>query len=381
MSRLTTLSTLFIVCLSISINTQAFAQPVNDDPCGAIELSPINGPICTPTVPMSWTDASATANVSSPSCGSYSTGDVWFKFTLSEASDIFISTAAGNGADGITDGAMALYFADACDGTLSLLKCDDDGGVGSMPQIELPAQAAGLYLIRFWDFNDKTTANFGGICVATLTFISNTPNDDPCNALELIPVNDLACTPNNPQSWIGATGTAIPSPNCGSYLTGDVWFKFSLADTSDVVISTLAGQGPDAITDGAMALYRADSCNGTWTLMLCNSNNTPDLMPKIQASVLLPNTYYIRFWDAQDKTTGNIGGICVAIQKSIVVPTLNDEPCGAIALTVELSDECTPQNPLTWSFASASPNLPNPSCGSYSNGDIWFKFTLDQVSE
>jgi hypothetical protein len=381
MSRLTTLSTLLIVCLNIGINTQTFAQPVNDDPCGAIELSPINGPVCTPAVPMSWVDATASANVPPPGCGLYSTGDVWFKFNLTDASDIFISTTAGNGGGGITDGVMALYFADTCDGTLTLLKCDDDGGVGSMPQINLPAQAAGLYLIRFWDYHKKTTANFGGICLATQTVVSNAPNDDPCNALELIPINDFECTPNNPQNWIGATSTAITPPNCGSYLTGDVWFKFSLTDTSDVVISTLAGQGLDAITDGAMALYHADSCNGTWTLMLCNSNNTPDLMPKIQASALLPNTYYIRFWDSQDKTTGNFGGICVATQKSIVVPTLNDEPCGAIALTVELSDECTPQNPLTWSMASASPNLPNPSCGSYTTGDIWFKFTLDQVSE
>jgi hypothetical protein len=380
MSRFAKIYTLLIVCLNFGIQTTTFAQPVNDDPCGAIELSPANGTNCTPTDPYSWTNATATPNVPPPFCGSYSTGDVWFRFSLTEASDIFITTAPGMGVDGITDGAMAIYSADACDGSLFLIKCDDDGGTGSMPEIQLPAQPAGLYFVRFWDYSDRTTANFGGICLATQPFISNTANDDPCDAIELIPVNDPECTPNNPQSWIGATGTALAAPNCGSYLTGDVWYKFTLADTSDIVISTLAGQGPDAITDGAMALYSADACDGSLTMLVCNNNNTPDLMPRIQASTLLPGTYYIRFWDAQDKTTANFGGICVATQKSVIVPTLNDEPCDAIELSVELSGQCLPQNPLAWSLATATPNLPNPSCGSYSTGDIWFKFSLTEVS-
>lgn len=380
MSRFTTIYTLLIVCLNLGIQTTTFAQPVNDDPCGAIELSPANGNNCTPTDPYSWTNATATPNVPPPFCGSYSTGDVWFRFSLTEASDIFITTAPGMGVDGITDGAMAIYSADACDGSLFLIKCDDDSGSGSMPEIQLPAQPAGLYFVRFWDYSDRTTANFGGICLATQPFISNAANDDPCDAIELIPVNDPECTPSNPQSWTGATGTALVAPTCGSYLTGDVWYKFTLADTSDIVISTLAGQGPGAITDGAMALYSADACDGTLTMLVCNNNNTPDLMPRIQASTLLPDTYYIRFWDAQDKTTANFGGICVAAQQSTVVPTLNDEPCDAIELTVEIGGQCAPQNPLTWTLASASPNLPNPSCGSYSTGDIWFKFTLTEVS-
>ena len=382
MNRNHPLSALILFYLIFGFGTVLFAQPVNDDPCGAIEIPWINGPVCTPNIPLSWSGATATPNIAPPGCASYTTGDVWFKFSLTEASDIFITSSVGIGAGAIDDGGMALYLADSCDGTLTKLICDDDSGAGSMPQIQLYAQAPGLYLIRFWDYDDKTTANLGGICVATQTFVSNVVNDEPCDALELATVNDLSCTPSNPQSWVGASASPnFANPGCGSYTTGDVWYKFSLADTMDVVISTLAGIGPDAITDGAMALYGTDSCTGNFFLLACNSNNSPDPMPQILWPALLPSTYYIRFWDALDKTSGNIGGICVATQKAIIVPTLNDEPCDALELTVVEDTLCNPQNPLVWTNATATSGLPNPICGSYSTGDIWFKFNLSAASD
>lgn len=371
----------FLILFLASVFCQNLtAQPVNDNPCGAVELVAVDGQNCTPQSPYSWIGATASPNIPAPGCASYTTGDVWFKFTLAVKSDVFLTTAAGGGAGAITDGGMAVYSATACDGTFTKLKCDDDTGPGSMPQILITLNP-GTYFVRFWDYGDKTTANFGGICLATKAILVVAPNDDPCQAIALPIVAADSCAPANPFSWEGATASSVTPPFCGSYSTGDTWFKFSLSDTSNVDISTLAGLGNDAITDAAMALYSANACDGALTEMICNNNYGTNPMPRIKRNAMLPGTYYIRFWDVLDKTTGNIGGICVAATTPDFPPALNDEPCGAIEISVAAADICIPQNPYSWGYATASANFTTPTCGSYTTGDIWFKFSLTEASD
>lgn len=52
----------------------------------------------------------------------------------------------------------------------------------------------------------------------------------------------------------------------------------------------------------------------------------------------------------------------------------NDDPCGAIPLTVQTGSICTPSNPYSWTGATNSTVVPAASCASYSTGDIWFSF-------
>lgn len=137
-----------LFCLSDAV--LLFAQPVNDDPCGAIVLVVENNATCIPANPLPWTDATATPNFNNPVCASYATGDVWYTFTLTGPSDLFITTAAGNGANLIDDGGMEIYFnTGGCNGTFNRVACDDDNGPGSMPQIVIQSIAAGTYYIRF----------------------------------------------------------------------------------------------------------------------------------------------------------------------------------------------------------------------------------------
>src|SRR5688572_28567355 len=90
------LLTLFIALFG---SLQGFAQPANDDPCNAIELTPST--TCTYT---QYTNAAATATagVPAPGCANYLGGDVWFRVTVPAGGALIFNTRTGV----ITDGGM-----------------------------------------------------------------------------------------------------------------------------------------------------------------------------------------------------------------------------------------------------------------------------------
>ncbi|MDQ3016457.1 MAG: hypothetical protein M3R25_07045, partial [Bacteroidota bacterium] len=374
---------LFLLFILLFATILVFAQPVNDDPCGAIEIVAETGSVCTPTQQLSWTDATATPGFPIPGCGGYSTGDVWYRFTLNSPAHVFITTLAGLGMNGISDSGMALYYSEGtCSDPMYKVLCDDDSGAGYMSQISLQGLPAGEYYVRFWDYNDRTNGSINGICLATIPLISGTDNDEPCTAMSLEVLNGETCTPSIPISWSNATSSfRYESPFCGSYNTGDIWFSFVLTDTSNVYISTTEGVGDHAITDGAMMLYTSDDCNGPLTEVNCQDDQGADLMPKLFEPQLLPGKYFIRFYDTHDSISGNIGGICVTAQPSVFIPIVNDNPCGAIELIVVNDTTCLPDYPYSWTYATATPAIDQPRCGSYERGDVWFKFTLSETSD
>ena len=125
------------------------AQPIHDEPCGALPL-PVNDDCMFTTVDN--TGATLTTSVSVPGCGSLSNADVWYTITVPAAGRLRISSSSGT----ITDAAMALYSAPSCDGPFTLLECNDDG-LGSMPLLYftdlLPNST--LYL-RVWSYGGST---------------------------------------------------------------------------------------------------------------------------------------------------------------------------------------------------------------------------------
>lgn len=68
--------------------------------------------------------------------------------------------------------------------------------------------------------------------------------------------------------------------------------------------------------------------------------------------------------------------ILFAVVQSLIslAQPANDDPCGAISLTVQTGTLCTPSNPYSWTGATATAGIPDPGCGSYLTGDIWFSF-------
>lgn len=149
---------LFIIVFTLYTH-KAFAQPANNNPCSATALT-----VNSACVNTSGTNVAATASagVPAPGCANYSGGDVWFSIVVPASGDI---TITGDNNGGFTDGGAAVYSG-AC-GSLGLIagSCNDDGGPGLHPEINLTGQTPGATLyIRYWEYGNNATGTFN-ICV------------------------------------------------------------------------------------------------------------------------------------------------------------------------------------------------------------------------
>lgn len=263
--------------------------PANDDPCGAVALT-VNQ-ICSNTAA---TNISATATgggIPAPGCAGYSSGDVWFTFVAPANGIANIETTAGS----LTDSGIALYSATACNGTFTLIECDDNDGPSTMSLINRTGLTPGqTYYVRVWG-NGGAQGTFN-ICVTTAP-----ANDEPCGATSLS--LGSSCTFTTYNSTNATTSAGISPPGCSTYSGGDVWFSFVAPASGAVTIRT----GAQSITNLAMALYSASSCSGTLTIMECDDNDGPGNMPFLTFSsvdLVVGETYYLRVWQSGSSSGG-----------------------------------------------------------------------------
>ena len=300
---------------SLNSNTTTFttsvAPPVNDD-CGtATSLIVGNGFPCSPSNPFSWANATASSGVAAPTCGSYSTGDIWYTFTLNSDATVIINTAAGTGANAITDGAMTLYSG-AC-GSLVDVECDDDDGAGSMPQIKR-FLTAGTYYVRFWDYDDKTTADFGGICVNAITPLTN----DNCSGVNGTPVvltpqsYATSCASPVSATTVGATQSNTDCTPSGTFSADDVWFQFTTG--AGITSQTIRFQNvvtAFGTTATSMALSTYTTCGGTSSNCTTAVSLTSGAGQTTLTGLTANTTYYLRVWTNTDTDNGVTFDICV----------------------------------------------------------------------
>lgn len=120
--------------------------PANDEPCAATALALGNS--CAATT---YTNAGGTntASIPDPGCGGYSGSarDVWFSFTAPATRTVHFEMTLGS----LSNAAMALYAATACNGTFSLVECDDNDGIGNAPFLYFYDLVPGdTYYLRVW---------------------------------------------------------------------------------------------------------------------------------------------------------------------------------------------------------------------------------------
>ncbi|MBN2745896.1 MAG: choice-of-anchor J domain-containing protein, partial [Bacteroidales bacterium] len=124
------------------------------------------------------------------------------------------------------------------------------------------------------------------------------------------------------------------------------------------------------------ALYVEIEVNSTWTTIqtITGQQQTQQTDPWLQASINLQayagNNVRIRFRTISNGDYRNDIAIDdITIQQ--VTPPINDNPCGALSLTVGTS--C---NLSTFTNVNSTPTttVPNPPCGGYNGQDVWFKF-------
>jgi hypothetical protein len=145
-------------------------------------------------------------------------------------------------------------------------------------------------------------------------------NNTPCTNTLLSLQNNCGGTFH---TNVGATNSGItPLPACGGYNTTggntnnhsrDVWFRFVAGPTGTVHIQSFSG----TLTNGAMAVYSAASCNGPFSLIACDDNSGMNLMPHLTLNGLTPGTsYYLRYWGNGNST----GTFSLCVQGVVTLP-------------------------------------------------------------
>jgi hypothetical protein len=146
-----------------------FAQaPINDVPCGAINIPVVSAANCVPTTIYQWTNATfGTGQTSNPSCGGFNgtNKDVWYKFTAINNNCAILFDKAYIISH---DLAAAVYDAETCSFFYSNQWCSDDDGPANYPQFVFDDLIAGAtYYLRIWQYNAAIDSGSAKICIVS----------------------------------------------------------------------------------------------------------------------------------------------------------------------------------------------------------------------
>ena len=137
--------------------TTSSGDLTNDDCINAIPLT-VGGPNdCMPTT--AFNNCASDSGIDH-GCAAYNGGDVWFSFVAPASGEVWVETQA---AGGFTDGGLAVYSGNC--GALTLIDCDDDGGLGLFSLVIATGLTAGeTYYAAVWEYGNNAFGDFN-ICV------------------------------------------------------------------------------------------------------------------------------------------------------------------------------------------------------------------------
>lgn len=323
--------------------------PENDSCIYAIPLSV--GTTCISTTYNNMGCSSESSSLApNPSCGAYEGGDVWFTLQVPTSGHLII----GNQNVSNISTHMAIYTG-SC-GAFTQIAC-----IGSNTDYNLHNHNMGgitLY-IRVWDYADA----YGGGSFNLCAWEPNTPENDTC--AYAIPLTVSSSCNFTTYSNIGCTAEAssvAPNPTCGFYQGGDVWFTLVMPASGHLIIERANYTGMNA----QFAVYTG-TC-GAMTQLKCAQLKS---FINFHDHALGGQTLYIRVWDYNAATEGGSFGIC-AWEPNIPE---NDFCANAIPINVDLSCNMVSYNNIGCT-SEATSIAPNPTCGFYNGGDIWFTFIM-----
>lgn len=207
--------------------------------------------------------------------------------------------------------------------------------------------------------------------------VAQPANDEPCGAIT-IPVEATGCDVLSVYSYTGATfSSALGNTYCNGSANRDVFYKVTVPSSGSITVavsnSTVANMAVEMLTStSCSALSLFNTTNNGFPCLYGNSND------KITYVNLTPgSTVYLRVYVLYDINIAN-GNIKICVSNPAA---LADEPCSAGLFEVDppdpLSQNCVPYKQFSWTGASLTPAIPNPSClfsGYYPFiRDVWFK--------
>ena len=221
------------------------------------------------------------------------------------------------------------------------------------------------------EIEDLTQANVE--LIAQFLYGSCAPpplNDDPETAANLtvgVVFEDNPVIADNTE----ATATMIDDPSCGNFTEADLWYTFTVPDSGSVSVESQEDDG--SITDTAISIY--EGTPGALVEVVCNDDGGIGLFSLAEVEGRTPGeVLYARVWEWNG---GSLGTFQMSAYDT--PPPVNDDPEGAIALTV---GSVFTDFPVTASNVSATDTaIDDPSCGNYGGADVWFTVAVPSTGQ
>lgn len=316
----------FLIILLL-ITGSVFAQPPNDNSCGAVTI-PVENLGCEPTVTYTYTAATWSSGSANTWCENFQNLDVWYKFIVPANGIARVMIAATDGNSYTAE----MYTSNTCN-SLAVFNSFSNGypclytNIPSESTRDFVGLTPGaeVYMRVYRRF--ANTAGFANgaikICVCNTNQLAN----EPCNA-GFFPVDAADplgqdCVPVTFYSWSGATLTpSIPTPSCIAPMPGanirDVWFRVRVPASGKLRVN-------HTYNGTCITAYTAPSCAGPFTELGCTffGFNWTTLIPNSIVYIRL-----FRYTGTGGALTDGSAKICAAESNQVPVANNNSGRVG-----------------------------------------------------
>ena len=355
--------------------------PANDNPCGAVVVTPNAAGSTTCSSPTAGDALLSSQTYSSGSCNFAGTAnDVWYRFVATGSSHTIRVT--GNGTFDPVIQAYTLSSGTCPSATFTAISgaCMDDTGTAGTENLLLSGLTSGTtYYYRIYHASSTVPSNTSfTTCVFTPPANNEFCNGTTVTAVTLTPGS--TCSPT--------AGDAVFASQTYSYGTcdfsytsavADVWYRFQATATSHTV--QVVGNGT---FDPIITAYNAgttSTCPVTPSAIsgACMDNTGAGGIETLQLSSLTVNNwYYVRVYHGSSTVPSNTTfTIC------ILSGAANDEPCNATAVTPNAPGSITCSSPTAGSANLASQTYSYGTCDFSYTGtvrDVWYSFVATSRS-
>ena len=326
--------------------SSTFSPPANDNCANAVSLT-VNADYNCGSV-TAGTVACASQSPDAEGCGGTSDDDVWYKFVATATSHrVSLTNVAGS----TTDMYHSIYSG-AC-GSLTELNCND-ADVTNLTGLTIGA----TYYVRVytWTSTGGQTSTFN-VCIGSPP--PPPSNDAPCSSILATVNSDLACGIVTAGTTTSATNSGIAA--CAGTADDDVWFSFVATSTvHNFDLLNITG----TVTNMVHEIF-SGAC-GSLSSVACSDPNSSQF-----SGFTIGQTYFIRVYtNSASAQTVNFD-LCIGTPPP---PPSNDEPCGAIDLSLNYGS-CAFQSAVLETTSTISAGMPAPGCSSL-GADVWFKVTV-----
>lgn len=340
---MTLLRSLLLFCAAVCTLPALAQAPANDNCASALPITPSeNCTLITYSTIFATTEGTDVAPT--PTCGFYQGIDVWFTFPVPAGGNFRVEI------NSVSNQAQWALYSGEC-GNFTQITC----GGSSDVNFSNPALANQTLYLRVWRINNPTNGILFDLCVSE----TSPPANDNCENAVDIAVGSTCVTNSFSNTFATAQPTTLaPNPTCGFYQGADVWFKFDAPPSGNfrIEIDSPANVAQWALYSGTCGAFSQINCAGSGDVNYSNP-------------ALANQTLYIRMWFINSASQSTTFDLCVFE----TAPPANDACENATALTV--NEICIPQSfSTTEATAQPTSTAPNPTCGFYQGGDVWFTF-------